>query len=72
MKGTEEFAVNQKMFCYQCEQTAGCTGCAGACGVCGKDAQVAALQDQLTGALVGLARASDGHTTTDSPHRAML
>ena len=72
MKGTEEFAMNQKMFCYQCEQTAGCTGCAGACGVCGKDAQVAALQDQLTGALVGLARASDGHATAESTHRAML
>ena len=27
--------MNQKMFCYQCEQTAGCTGCAEAfgCGV---------------------------------------
>lgn len=72
MKGTEEFAMNQKMFCYQCEQTAGCTGCAGACGVCGKDAQVAALQDQLTGALIGLARASDGHATAESTHRAML
>ena len=49
------------MFCYQCEQTAGCGGCTGAAGVCGKSAKVAALQDELTGALIGLARATDGN-----------
>lgn len=64
--------MNSKMFCYQCEQTAGCSGCTGARGVCGKDAHVAALQDQLTGALIGLARASDGHAVTESTHRVML
>lgn len=47
------------MFCFQCEQTAGCTGCTGNAGVCGKTAHVAQLQDELTGALVGLARAAD-------------
>lgn len=45
--------MEQKMFCFQCEQTAGCTGCTGKAGVCGKTADVAKLQDQLTGALVG-------------------
>ena len=45
-----------KMFCYQCEQTAGGTGCRGMTGVCGKTARVSDLQDRLTGALVGLAR----------------
>ena len=49
--------MRQNMFCYQCEQTAGCSGCTGKAGVCGKNAQVAALQDELTGALIGLARA---------------
>ena len=49
-----------KMFCFQCEQTAGCTGCTGAAGVCGKTADVARLQDRLTGALVALARAAEG------------
>ena len=49
--------MEQKMFCYQCEQTAGCTGCTGNRGVCGKTAQTAQLQDELTGALIGLARA---------------
>ena len=54
--------MEQKMFCYQCEQTAGCTGCTGSRGVCGKTAQTAQLQDELTGALIGLARATVGDT----------
>ena len=48
--------MDQMMFCYQCEQTAGCGGCARKAGVCGKTAANAALQDELTGALIGLAR----------------
>ena len=56
------------MFCFQCEQTAKCTGCTGAVGVCGKKADTAELQDKLTGALIGLARATDGneHMLSDS------
>lgn len=50
----------EKMFCYQCEQTAGCVGCGGKAGVCGKTSDTANLQDELTGALIGLARACDG------------
>ena len=50
--------MNQKMFCFQCEQTAGCSGCTGAAGVCGKKADIAERQDKLTGALVGLAKAN--------------
>ena len=52
--------MDQKMFCFQCEQTAQCQGCTGAAGVCGKSAGNAKLQDQLTGALIGLARAAQG------------
>ena len=52
--------MDKKMFCYQCEQTVGCTGCTGNAGVCGKKAGTAKLQDELTGALIGLARAVDG------------
>ena len=48
------------MFCFQCEQTAGCSGCTGNRGVCGKPSDVAKLQDALTGALIGLARAANG------------
>ena len=46
--------MNHKMFCFQCEQTAGCTGCTKS-GVCGKTPEVANLQDKLTGALIRLA-----------------
>ena len=42
--------MTNKMFCFQCEQTAGCTGCTGNAGVCGKRAETAELQDKLTGA----------------------
>lgn len=47
--------MDTKMFCFQCEQTAGCRGCTGNAGVCGKTADVADLQDKLTGALIGMA-----------------
>lgn len=47
------------MFCYQCEQTANHTGCAGRAGVCGKSAEVADLQDELTGTLITLARTAN-------------
>ncbi len=49
--------MDNKMFCFQCEQTAGCSGCKGAAGVCGKTADIAKLQDELTGAMIGLSRA---------------
>lgn len=57
----KEKNMENKMFCYQCEQTAGCTGCTGNAGVCGKSANTARLQDELTGALIGLARAAEGN-----------
>lgn len=62
----EELLINggyemNKMFCFQCEQTAGCTACTGSSGVCGKKADTAQLQDKLTGALIGLARAIEGN-----------
>ena len=65
--------MERKMFCFQCEQTAGCKGCTGAAGVCGKKADVAGLQDKLTGALIGLARATDGNTQpTDNTYSARV
>ena len=51
------------MFCYQCEQSAAPAGCT-VQGVCGKTAPVANLQDELTAALVGLARACEAKGTT--------
>lgn len=38
--------MENKMFCYQCQETAGCKGCTMA-GVCGKTPDVAAMQDLL-------------------------
>jgi len=62
------------MFCFQCEQTAGCKGCTGAMGVCGKKAETSELQDRLTGALVGLARATENneHKLTAATGRLVL
>ncbi|MDR3561277.1 MAG: hydroxylamine reductase [Negativicutes bacterium] len=45
------------MFCFQCEQTAGGKGCTKV-GVCGKKPEVAGKQDELTCAMIGLARAA--------------
>ena len=70
----KEKNMENKMFCYQCEQTAGCTGCTGNAGVCGKSANTARLQDELTGALIGLARAAEGneHLVTEEMNQLVL
>ena len=71
MKG--KTTMEKQMFCFQCEQTAGCSGCTGKSGVCGKSASVAKLQDQLTGALIGLARAcEDPSLPTESTYRILI
>ena len=44
-----------KMFCMQCEQTAGGKACTNA-GVCGKTENTARLQDELTSALITAAK----------------
>lgn len=62
----------ENMFCFQCEQTAGCKGCTGEQGVCGKKQDTALLQDELTGALIGLARAANNNLPTASTNRAMI
>lgn len=61
-----------EMFCFQCEQTAGCTGCTGKAGVCGKKSDTAKLQDKLTGALIGLARAAKGKELTDKTYSIVM
>ena len=72
MTGKDERLEMEKMFCFQCEQTAGCKGCTGVQGVCGKKQDTALLQDELTGALIGLARAMDGKEPSPSADRVML
>lgn len=63
--------MENKMFCYQCEQTAGCTGCTQS-GVCGKSADTARLQDELTGALIGLARATESNPATQNTYQTII
>jgi hydroxylamine reductase len=46
--------MDTKMFCFQCQETAGCKGCT-VRGVCGKTAEVAGLQDLLVYVTKGLA-----------------
>lgn len=46
--------MNNKMFCYQCQETAGCKGCT-IRGVCGKTPELAAMQDVLIYVTKGLA-----------------
>lgn len=58
------------MFCFQCEQTAGGKGCTKV-GVCGKNETVANNQDELTCALVGLARAAEKKASKEAVVLAM-
>ena len=62
----------QEMFCFQCQQTAHNTGCEGKVGVCGKKAATANYQDELVGALIGLARAEKDGKPTDQTDEWVL
>ena len=60
-----------EMFCFQCEQTAGGKGCT-RLGVCGKQPDVARAQDELTCALIGLARAAQGKTPGETADELVM
>lgn len=62
----------KEMFCFQCEQTAGGTGCSKKAGVCGKQSSTAKLQDRLTGALIGLARAAGEGQASENTHKMVI
>jgi len=64
--------MDNKMFCFQCEQTAGGCGCCGSAGVCGKKAETSELQDELLGAVVALANAARAGVPTDNTRKVML
>ena len=53
-----EDIMKEKMFCYQCQETAGCKGCT-ISGVCGKKPDVAAMQDLLVYVTKGIAAVAD-------------
>ena len=69
---TNTIEKKEEMFCYQCEQRAGCSGCTGAKGVCGKSSKTAALQDELTGSLIALAEAVGDQNVTEKTNRIMI
>ncbi len=60
-----------EMFCYQCEQTAKGIACTTK-GVCGKTADISNLQDDMTGALVALAVATQDKVIDDATYHIML
>ena len=64
--------MDERMFCFQCEQAANCTACTGAAGVCGKSADTAAAQDRLTGALITCAGQLLADEQSPSAQQAML
>ena len=49
--------MENKMFCFQCQETAGCKGCT-VSGVCGKKPEVAAMQDLLVYVTKGISAAA--------------
>jgi hydroxylamine reductase len=59
------------MFCFQCEQTMGGKGCT-KIGVCGKQPDVALKQDELTCALMGLARAAKGKIPRQKANESVM
>ncbi len=61
-----------EMFCFQCEQTIGGKGCTGAAGACGKKADTSNFQDELTGALIGLAKAAEKGRPTAQTHKVVI
>ena len=60
-----------KMFCFQCEQASGGKGCT-SMGVCGKTPEVSSKHDDLTAALVNLARAVQGKKPGKKADELML
>ena len=58
--------MKHNMFCYQCQETAGCTGCTRV-GVCGKTADVAAMQDLLVYVTKGLSAVTTALRAQDLP-----
>jgi len=69
--------MENTMFCYQCQETAGCTGCT-KFGVCGKSPDLANMQDLLIYATKGLSEVTtrlraEGQTVgADTNHLAVL
>ena len=64
--------MENKRFDFHSEQTLNCSSCAGDGSVSGSDVSTAALQDELTGALIGLAKACGNKLKTDNTTRIII
>ena len=64
--------MDNRMFCFQCQQTAHNTGCEGKVGVCGKKADTSNYQDEIVGALIALANAEQSGRKTENTDRLVL
>ena len=63
--------MEQNMFCYQCQETAGCRGCTRV-GVCGKTPDVAAMQDLLVYVTKGLSAVTTALRNEGKPVSAQV
>ncbi len=63
--------MENKMFCFQCQETAGCKGCT-ICGVCGKKPEVATMQDLLVYVTKGLSAVTTRLRTEGKPVSAEI
>ena len=63
--------LEQNMFCYQCQETAGCRGCTRV-GVCGKTPDVAAMQDLLVYVTKGLSAVTTPLRKEEKPVSAQV
>ena len=69
--------MDAKMFCYQCQETAGGKGCT-VQGVCGKKPDVAEMQDLLVyvtkglGAVTTALRAAGKPVSVETNHRVTM
>ena len=63
--------MENKMFCFQCQETAGCKGCT-ISGVCGKKPEVAAMQDLLVYVTKGLSAVTTRLRTEGKPVSAEI
>ena len=64
--------MENQMLCYQCGCAKNGKYCNDTVGTCGKSAETSRLQDELTGALIGLAKASVNKSMDENIQRLMI
>lgn len=64
--------MENQMLCYQCGLAKNGAYCNDTVGGCGKNAETSRLQDELTGALIGLAKASNHKSVDENLQRLII